>query len=1645
METTGARSTWAGPRLWIVAILLFAAGARFTNLEWDQKHFFHPDERAVTSAVGRLSLQPLQLDPDFYNYGHLPIYLTKVTTLLVSLVDPHAGSYDGIIINGRRMSALIGTLTVLLTIILGTRLYDRQVGLLGGFLLAACALHIQNSRFITVDITLTFFVLLALMQMVRLSQEGRPRHYLLAGACIGLAVATKFSAMPLFLPLGIAALHRYWVERRFSRFFLLSAAAVVAAVAAFAAVEPYALLNWERFFRDIREQSDMVRNAGVFPYTTQYMHTPKYLYDLGQMIVWCMGPALGIAAVCAVVLRVGSTWTERRAEDLVLLSWVIPFFLVTGWFEVKFPRYLLPIYPILILWVSDWLLRRRRAGSLIGRLGVPVVVIGTVAVGFAFMSTYTKPHTVVTASEWFYAHVPKGSKVLSQDWDEGFPMPLPGADGRAYTVVNFGYYERPDSLQKMQRLSEQLASSDYIVFQTKRLYGALTRAPERFPYSVNYFYELFAGDLGFTLIKEFASRPSLFGIEIPDELADESLTVYDHPKVLVFQNTGRLEASVLFDKITKGLPSKSMTRDDLLLARPALAVAGEEDADAAVSASGASEPVRSSLLALFYFVLVIQILGVMVYPILRRWLHGAGVYALAKPFGVLLFAYLSWLWISLGMATFTQGPLLAVLALLIIAGGLAWPRALLGALPSRAEVIASETIFWGAFCFFLLVRAYNPEIFWGEKPMDFSFLNALNRATALPPPEPWFAGSALHYSYFGYYVVAALGKVINVHPAITYNLGVALVGGLTAAAAFAAGAAVHGRWGTGVIAAVFAVLIGNAAGLFTWIERSGAWRAYYSLTSARIGLGEAVSDAIAALKGSPLGFDYWWATSRVVEHTINEYPLWSLQFADLHAHLMVMPTTLTFITLTIHWARRRLLAGNDVATVRSGIPMLLLLSLALGAIVVTNAWSTPTYVTLFPFVLLTIWIGEALHGNLWRFFKGVVTRVLAPTVFVAGAAYVFFLPFWTHFAPPERNFGWERGSDLVRPQEFIQIFGVYLVVLVPFLLALFARGLRRGEEPLTGWRQVVVVAVVGYVVAVLAAACAQPTVAALVGSAVTNRAWLATLFVLGLVVLMLTAPPARWRIPAALATFAFAVTAGTDLVYVWDRMNTIFKFYLESWFLMAIAAAAAVPALWRGELSLGRFRGVWRGALAVFLALAAFTAISGTIAVIRTDRVPTPEPTLDGMAYLQTTSPHELAAFEWLNRRVAGIPVILEAHGDSYREFTRVSMNTGLPTVLGWAYHVFQRAHTWPYINQRKADIELAYTSDDKEQVAEILERYHVALVFVGLVERRTHGGGNLERFKEWSDILTPIYENEAVTIFGVNGRFSGGMPVTTIEDIDNAGGGLAEAPRAQDDPGVLHQPRGVAVHDDTIVVADFGNNRMQQFGGDLKYVRHFGRQGELPGQFKEPCSVAIGPDGSIFVADTWNQRVQVFSPEGKYAREWGGSFYGPRGIAVDDQGSVFVSDTGNNRIARYSADGKEERVWGKKGEAPGEFLEPMGLAVGPDGTVYVCDNGNGRLQMFTRDGQPSGEFPVQGWRSEVFSEPDVTIGAGGTIWVTVPVEEQIRAYDRSGKLLRTIESQSLPSVIFAKPMGLDYDPAHQGLVVTDLDGRVFRVPLADN
>ncbi|HQR45943.1 MAG TPA: DUF2298 domain-containing protein, partial [Thermoanaerobaculia bacterium] len=1310
----------------LLAILALAIAVRLFGIDFDERHYFHPDERAIANAVLRLSFQPLKLNPEFFAYGSFPFYVTKAVTAPLSLVNPWFRSYDGAILVGRVLSALWGAAAVLLLALAVRRRYGEAAGLLAGLLLSLSVLHIQASHFAANDIALTFLVLLALVLLGRHAEEGRAKH-LLAGAFVaGLALATKVSAAPLLLPVAAAVFLRWRAEREPYKAAVLFGAAAATGLAAFALAQPYAFLDFARFSHDVLEQSRMVRSAGTLPYTNQYIGTVKVFYELKELVLWGLGPFLGLAALWGAV-RLARRFRRWSPFEIVALAWVVPYFLVTASFEVKFPRYLLPIYPFLALWAATALTALAERGRR-GRLVRGIVVAGTALWALAFLSIYARPFTPVAASRWFYENVPAGKKLLSQHWDEGFPLPLPGLSPDRYRVVDFGYYEE-DSPAKIAALSRELASADVVVFPTKRIYGAVTRAPKKFPLTNNYLRLLFSGDLGFVLAKDVTSRPALPGVSFPDELADESFSVYDHPKVLFFENRGRLPAETLERKILTSLPSRSLSRNDLLLARADARAAPAAPATAGPEAEAGLGAVRSGVLATLLVLLLAEALGLAAWALLAAALGPRpGLYALSKVAGVLLFAFVPWLLVSLGAVRFERPVLLGTALALVVAGALLRKRR---ALDWPEDLRRTDALFAAAFFFFLFLRALNPEIYWGEKPMDFSFLNALYRSAYLPPPEPWLSGAPLSYTYFGHYLVAAVGKALDVAPAVMFNAGIALAAGLAAAALYAAGTFLGGMR-AGLWTVALGLFAGNLSGLFLLRHRrAGLWEVF-------------------------------WDSSRVVPNTINEYPLWTFLFADLHAHALVMPFTAGFVALLLLGLTR----GAELPSRAGRAALVLLGGLLLGAIQVTNGWSIPTYVGILGFLLLLSWWWAERDSGAGRKLARLATRVVLPAGAVLAVAWLLYRPFWAHFTPPPRNWGLEVGP-YARPLAFLELWGLFLAVLLPFLFAALRSSIlaRSGAERLTrGQRRLF--ALLFLVVAAALAWRAGSEAAAPV------RTFALALFVFALVLALRRGTLPEDRLPLGLAAFCFAVWAGCETVFVWDRMNTLFKFYLETWFLLSIAGGAILARLFSGEAGPGRrFR---RAVFAATALLSAVTSVAATVGAVSVNRVNGPRGTLDGTAYLDRFNPAEKAAYEWLNRTVPGIPVLCEAWGPSYGEFGRVSMNTGLPTVIGWDYHVQQRSHSRAEVERRKADVETIYRTADRAKLEEILRRYRVALLYVGPLEQKTHAGGNLARFREWSDLLSPVYENPSVTVFAVKGIFAGSTPVLTIERVPEA---RAEAP----------------------------------------------------------------------------------------------------------------------------------------------------------------------------------------------------------------------------------------------------------------------------
>ena len=357
------------------------------------------------------------------------------------------------------------------------------------------------------------------------------------------------------------------------------------------------------------------------------------------------------------------------------------------------------------------------------------------------------------------------------------------------------------------------------------------------------------------------------------------------------------------------------------------------------------------------WLILLELLSLAVLPLCGFLFQGLpdGGYPLAKTVGLLLATYLAWLGTNLGLGYFS--PLTCLVSLLLLAAVCWAPASLRSALkgllkPGRAKaLISAELLFLFTFIAFAAIRAYNPEIYWGEKTMDFSFLNAINRGSTFPPFEPWFSGTVLNYYYYGFVFFSYIIQLASVPTAYGFNLAMATIPALSASCAFSLGFNLCRRVRWGLLAATLVGFIGNLDPIFQLasLDRSEA-----ALEAAFINLTDAYGyllggvlylaklpfinlDLLLHSPGAGSIWDSYWASSRAIgQGMINEYPVWSWLFADLHAHVMVMPVSLLLLSLVyLTFGHRRqggpLFVGGSVGWIG-----LVLMSVIIGTQLATN-------------------------------------------------------------------------------------------------------------------------------------------------------------------------------------------------------------------------------------------------------------------------------------------------------------------------------------------------------------------------------------------------------------------------------------------------------------------------------------------------------------------------------------------------------------------------------------------------------------------------------------------------------------------------------------------------------------------------------------
>jgi YYY domain-containing protein len=1061
-------------------------------------------------------------------------------------------------------------------------------------------------------------------------------------------------------------------------------------------------------------------------------------------------------------------------------------------------------------------------------LGI-LVLASTGLYAIAYVDIYGESHTAVRTSNWLKSNAPKGAVILKEHWEEAIPgigemqeLPLyeddtPFKFRRISEMLSEGDYIVLYSNRlygTIPRLEERYPIS-------REYYRALFGG--QIGYELVNLETAYPTIAGVSIVHETFSRPGLSGPakmssfepkttrKINLGFADESFSVYDHPTAMVFMNVEKLDALAITNILDK------MVGDNAVVAQQAgkqtqNLLLSPEDAEAQRKGGTWAEIVRteswSNRHPALSWLIVLEGMAFIVWPLtffLFQHLPDRG-YLFAKLVGLLGVGLITWLLASLGWMAFSSRAVgLAVAVIAIPSFSIFLKRRAEIAAFLRAQwrvLVLGEAIFLTAFFALIAVRMVNPDLWHpylgGEKPMDFAYLNAVLKSSYMPPYDPWFAGGYMNYYYFGQFLTAMLIHVTAIEPSISYNIAVPMFFALTVSAAFClvynlvetsrisvSPIAPVGRedrnnvnverlpWPSivaGLGGAIFVAVLGNLDGAIQVAQ--GVWGA-----------------TINHLPAEP--FDYWRSTRMMQPgNEITEFPFFTFLFADLHAHLMGLPFTL----LAIGMALVIMLDGSGHRTAPlsrwrpATLCRLIFAGIVVGALRLINTWDYPTYILI---VAASIFLSGYFSNGGWSLTVLIESCLKALLVFLVG--YVAFLPY--HLSYETFFSSIEATTNTTVLGQFLAITGVFVFIIGSFILreaepwflqvwqilksrvsgidvtrCVNSTGKHKALESSNLVRaRLAVLMVVAFVVGTLIYFAVMPWT----GSTIPFIS-IMSVFVIAVAIAAMRSHRAdapQVTIVLVMVGVSLSLAIGLDLYRIEgdiDRMNSVFKFYLQIWVILAVSASYLLWRMWDRKrtpiIRMSNWNKLWVVSLSGLIISASIYPVLGTQSRARTRFDPLPG-TLNGTTYMKSAvyrdinGPINLSAdydgIRWLQFNVMGSPVILEGVTPQYRWGGRISVYTGLPTVVGWKWH--QEQQRWGYrqsVRERHSDVDTIYSTSDSERALALLHGYGVEYIYVGQLERLYYPEKGLAKFDiALSDHLDPVFRSPEVTIYRLQAR----------------------------------------------------------------------------------------------------------------------------------------------------------------------------------------------------------------------------------------------------------------------------------------------------
>jgi 4-amino-4-deoxy-L-arabinose transferase-like glycosyltransferase len=479
----------------IFTLLLVATLIRLWGINYDLPYIYHPDE-PYTVEISQQIFKTGDFNPHSFNYPSLSIYiqtlayvpyflLGKLTGILQTPGDLQSLKTLGMgitlaqmpttVLMGRMVTIALGVAAVGLTYITGKVISGKiSVGLLAGLALAISPTSVAQSRYITPDIPLTLFTLAAILGSILIIQQGKMRHYVLAGLCVGFAASCKYNGgLVMISVVGAHILRCGMTSLKDPKIYIAGFLSGIG----FVLTTPFAILDFNTFL------ADMTMATSRYNYGLEGMEGNSLGWYLNYM--WTTGGLIYLFALAGVFYG----FLQRDRSLIGLSFFPLLYFPFISSLLLRNERTFLPLTPVLFLFAASLLiaigdsLKNLKHGvkrqTLLFFWGLFILVSIALPLLLTIQNSYRLAtyDSRETARKWLTENIPAGETIALEAYS-------PYLDPERYLILYLGQmiYQEPDWYRQH--------GVDYLVF-SKGMFGRFYAEPEKYGEAIQKYERLF--------------------------------------------------------------------------------------------------------------------------------------------------------------------------------------------------------------------------------------------------------------------------------------------------------------------------------------------------------------------------------------------------------------------------------------------------------------------------------------------------------------------------------------------------------------------------------------------------------------------------------------------------------------------------------------------------------------------------------------------------------------------------------------------------------------------------------------------------------------------------------------------------------------------------------------------------------------------------------------------------------------------------------------------------------------------------------------------------------------------------------------------------------------------------------------------------